>query len=151
MSKNTINTVTLLGRLGADPEIRYTSSGIAVSNISVATRSTIKKDGKFEEETQWHLVVLFGKNAEFALQYLKKGSLVYVVGEIKYSKYTNKEGQNVKKTTIIAKEFIGINNSKNNDILSTVNVDVMDTASSDANSIAVKYFEADSIKDDLPF
>ena len=78
MQKGSINRVILVGYLGGDPESRYTPSGTAVANFNVATNESRKNsDGGFEDHTEWHRCVLFGKPAETATQYLKKGQMVY--------------------------------------------------------------------------
>lgn len=79
-----VNKVILLGRLGGDPELRYTPSGAAVCNVSVATGGKYKdKDGKDRDDTEWHKVVIFGKLAEVAGQYLTKGSPIYFEGKLR--------------------------------------------------------------------
>jgi single-strand DNA-binding protein len=89
-----LNKVHLIGNLGQDPEIRYATSGDAVVNLNLATTSKWKDKatGGMKEETEWHRVSIFGKAAEVAGQYLKKGSAVYVEGKIKSKKYTDKQG-----------------------------------------------------------
>ena len=89
-----INKVILVGNLGNDPETRYTQGGMAITRISLATTSVRKdKDGNQIEETQWHRVVFFGKLAEIAGEYLKKGSQIYVEGSLRTRKWTDKDGQ----------------------------------------------------------
>lgn len=89
-----VNKVILLGHLGQDPEVRYTQSGEAVVNLNVATSEQWKdkNSGEKREATEWHRVGIFGKPAEIAGQYLKKGSQVYVEGKIRSKKYTDKDG-----------------------------------------------------------
>jgi single-strand DNA-binding protein len=101
-----VNKVTLLGNLGRDPEVRYLPSGDPVANITIATSSKYKgKDGNMVEETEWHRVTFFGRLAEIASQYLKKGNPVYVEGRIKTRKYTDKDGIEKYATDIIASEM----------------------------------------------
>ena len=89
----TVNKVTLIGRLGRDPETRYMPNGEAVSNFSVATDESWKDaQGNRQERTEWHAVTLYRRLAEIAGQYLKKGSLVYLEGKIQSRKYTGKDG-----------------------------------------------------------
>jgi single-strand DNA-binding protein len=113
MSKGTINKVILIGRLGADPELRYTQNGSAVGHLRLATNETYKDKttGQPNEQTEWHRVVLFGKTAEIAGQYLKKGSSVYIEGRIRTSKWQDQSGQDRYTTEIVANEmqFIGGN------------------------------------------
>src|ERR1700677_3753625 len=89
-----VNKVILVGRLGRDPETRYTGSGQAVANFSLATDETYKdKSGERQKRTEWHKIVVWGKQAEIAQQYLKKGSLVFVEGRIQSREWQEKEGQ----------------------------------------------------------
>jgi single-strand DNA-binding protein len=101
-----VNKVILVGNLGRDPEIRYMPSGEPVANITIATSSKYKnKSGEMVEETEWHRVTFFGKLAEIAGQYLKKGRSVYVEGRLKTRKYTDKDGIEKYATDIIANEM----------------------------------------------
>ena len=93
-----VNKVILVGNLGRDPENRYLASGDAVCNISIATTEKYKE----KEHTEWHRVAFFGKLAEIAGQYLKKGSQVYVEGRIQTRKWQDKEGQDKYSTEIVA-------------------------------------------------
>ena len=99
-----VNKVILIGNLGRDPETRYLPSGDAVTNISVATSEKWKdKGGEQQEHTEWHRVAFFGKLAEIAGEYLKKGSPVYVEGRIRTRKWQDKEsGQDKYSTEIVA-------------------------------------------------
>ena len=101
-----VNKVILLGNLGRDPEVRYMPSGEPVANITIATSSRYKnKAGEMVDETEWHRVTFFGRLAEIASQYLKKGNPVYVEGRIKTRKYTDKDGIEKYATDIIANEM----------------------------------------------
>ncbi len=94
-----VNKVILVGRLGRDPETRYTSSGQAVCNFTLATDETFKdRSGERQKRTEWHRIVLWAKLAEIAQQYLKKGHLVYLEGRIQTRQWDDREGQ--KRTTI---------------------------------------------------
>lgn len=88
-----VNKVILVGNLGRDPEVRYMPSGDAVATLSVATTDTWldKQTGQRQESTEWHRVIFFGKTAEVAAQYLKKGAQVYVEGSIRTRKWQDKE------------------------------------------------------------
>src|SRR5438132_4186044 len=98
-----VNKVILVGNLGRDPETRYTTSGEAVTNVSIATTDTWKdKSGEKQERTEWHRVAFFGKLAEIAGEYLKKGSQVYVEGSLRTRKWQDKEGQEKYTTEIVA-------------------------------------------------
>jgi single-strand DNA-binding protein len=97
-----VNKVILIGNLGKDPETRYLPSGDAVTNINVATTDTWKdKGGEKQEHTEWHRVAFFGKTAEIAGEYLKKGSPVYIEGRIRTRKWQDKEGQDRYTTEIV--------------------------------------------------
>src|SRR5690606_30170305 len=101
-----INRVILIGNLGNDPETRHTQGGMAVTKISLATTETWKdRDGNRTEKTSWHRVTFFGKLAEIAAEYLRKGSQVYVEGRISYSEHTGDDGQKRYYTDIIADEM----------------------------------------------
>ena len=99
-----INKVILVGRIGKDPETRYMPSGGAVTNFSMATSETWKdKDtGEKKEKTEWHNIVMFGKLAEIAAEYLKKGSEVYVEGSLNTEKWQDKDGNDRYTTKIKA-------------------------------------------------
>jgi single-strand DNA-binding protein len=97
-----VNKVILLGNLGRDPETRYTTGGDAVTNLRIATTETWKdKSGEKQEKTEWHTVVLFGRQAEVAAEYLKKGRPVYIEGRLQTRKYTDKEGVEKYSTEIV--------------------------------------------------
>ena len=99
-----VNKVILVGRLGRDPETRYTSGGQAVANFTMATDETYKdRSGERQKRTEWHRVVLWGKLAEIAQQYLKKGTLVYIEGRIQTRQWEDKrDGQKKSTTEIVA-------------------------------------------------
>ncbi|MBX3661699.1 MAG: single-stranded DNA-binding protein [Burkholderiales bacterium] len=99
-----VNKVILIGNLGKDPETRYLPSGDAVTNITVATTESWKdkKSGDKQEHTEWHRVSFFGRQAEVAGEYLKKGSPVYIEGRIRTRKWQDKEGQDRYSTEIVA-------------------------------------------------
>ena len=101
-----INKVILVGNLGDDPETKYTQGGMAVTTARLATTSVRKdRDGNTQERTEWHRVKFFGKLAEIAGEYLRKGSQVYVEGSIRYDKYTGNDGVERYFTDIIADEM----------------------------------------------
>ncbi|WP_442681855.1 single-stranded DNA-binding protein [Stenotrophomonas sp. JC08] len=101
-----INKVILVGNLGNDPDTKYTQAGMAITRISLATTSMRKdRDGNNQERTEWHRVVFFGKLGEIAGEYLRKGSQVYVEGELRYDKYTGQDGVEKYSTDIVANEM----------------------------------------------
>ncbi len=102
-----INKVIIVGNLGADPETRYTGNGTAITSIRIATSEnwTDKQSGEKQERTEWHRVKLFGRLAEIAGEYLKKGRQVYIEGSLRTDKYTDKDGIERFSTDIIANEM----------------------------------------------
>lgn len=97
-----VNKVILIGNLGKDPETRYLPSGDAVANFSIATTEKFKdKSGTMQEHTEWHRISFFGRQAEIAGEYLKKGSPVYIEGRIRTRKWQDKEGQERFTTEIV--------------------------------------------------
>jgi len=101
-----INKVILVGNLGDDPETKYTQGGMAVTSASLATTSVRKdKDGNTQERTEWHRLKFFGKVAEIAGEYLRKGSQVYVEGRISYDEFQGQDGQKRYYTDIIVDEM----------------------------------------------
>lgn len=111
-----LNKVTLIGRLGADPEVRHMPSGGAVANITLATsrRWKDKETGERREETEWHRVVFFNRAAEVVAEYLKKGSLIYVEGRIRTRKWQDQSGQDRYTTEIIAGQMQMLDSKGNN-------------------------------------
>ena len=101
-----LNKVLIIGRLGKDPEIRYTAGGTAIAKLSVATSEKwTDQQGQKQERTEWHRVSMFGKLAEIASQYLKKGSLVYVEGRLQTSEYQDQQGIKRWSTEIVAQSM----------------------------------------------
>jgi single-strand DNA-binding protein len=101
-----VNKAILVGRLGKDPETRYTSGGQAVCNFSMATDETYKdRAGERQKRTEWHKIVVWGKQAEIAQKYLKKGSLLFLEGRIQTRQWDDKEGQKHYSTEIVATNF----------------------------------------------
>jgi len=103
MASRGVNKVILVGNLGQDPEVRYTPSGSAVANITLATSESWrdKQTGENKEVTEWHRVVLFGKLAEVAGEYLRKGSQVYIEGQLRTRKWQDNSGQDRYTTEIV--------------------------------------------------
>ena len=105
-----VNKVILVGNLGQDPEMRFMPSGDGVANISIATSDSWKdkQTGEQKEKTEWHKVVIFGKLASIAGEYLKKGSKVYIEGSLQTRKWTNQQGQDQYTTEIVLQGFNGV-------------------------------------------
>ncbi|EPA8653522.1 single-stranded DNA-binding protein [Photobacterium damselae] len=110
MASRGVNKVILVGNLGNDPEVRYMPNGGAVANITIATSETWrdKATGENREKTEWHRVVLFGKLAEVAGEYLRKGSQVYIEGQLQTRKWQNQQGQDQYTTEIVVQGFNGV-------------------------------------------
>ncbi|HEY4528972.1 MAG TPA: single-stranded DNA-binding protein [Luteimonas sp.] len=102
-----VNKVIIVGNLGNDPEVKYTGNGAAITTISVATTEAWKdkQSGELQERTEWHRVTFFGRLAEIAGEYLKKGRQVYIEGSLRTDKYTGKDGVERYSTGIIANEL----------------------------------------------
>jgi single-strand DNA-binding protein len=110
MSTRGINKVIIVGNLGQDPVVHYTPAGAAITNISVATSDSWrdKNSGQMQEKTEWHRVVFFGKLAEIAAKYLRKGSKVYVEGKLQTRKWQDKNNQDRYTTEIVVDGFNGV-------------------------------------------
>ena len=139
-----LNKVMLIGRLGADPEVRYMPSGDAITTIRLATsrRWRDRNTNERKEETEWHRVVFFGGLAKIAGEYLKKGSQAYVEGRIRTQKWQGQDGQDRFTTEIVANEMIMLDGKPNQ--------------STDYNQLPEKQKEQssssyDDFDDDIPF
>jgi len=101
-----MNKVILIGHLGGDPDVRYSQSGSATTRISLATKERRKdRDGEWREYPEWHRLVFFGRLAEVAAEYLKKGKQISVIGHLRTNKYTDRDGIERRLTDIIADEM----------------------------------------------
>jgi len=105
-----VNKVIILGNVGKDPETRFLPNGGAVTNLTIATSETWKdkQTGEAKEKTEWHRVVIFGKLAEIAGEYVKKGSKLYIEGALQTRKWTNQQGQDQYTTEIVLQGFGGV-------------------------------------------
>lgn len=105
-----VNKVIVLGNLGKDPEVKFMPNGGAVANMTIATSESWKdkQTGEQKEKTEWHRVVMFGKLAEIAGEYLKKGSKVYIEGALQTRKWQNQQGQDQYSTEIVLQGFSGV-------------------------------------------
>lgn len=105
-----VNKVILVGNLGRDPEVKFLPSGGAVANLAIATSESWKdkQTGEQKEKTEWHRVVMFGKLAEIAGEYLKKGSKVYIEGQLQTRKWQDQSGQDKYTTEIVVQGFSGV-------------------------------------------
>ncbi len=106
MSRGTVNRAILIGRLGTDPEVRFTPSGTAVANFNIATNRVWKdRDGNAQEETTWHRIVVWGRTAEVVKEYARKGSRIFVEGRIQTREWQDQNGQRRFTTEIVANEI----------------------------------------------
>ena len=106
MASRGVNKVILVGNLGADPEVRQSPNGSVVANLNVATGEAWKdQQGQLQERTEWHRVVMFGRTAEIARDYLRKGSKIYLEGRLQTRKWQDKNGQDRYTTEIVANEM----------------------------------------------
>ena len=146
-----VNKVTLIGNLGADPEIRYTNSGSAVANVRLATAESWrdKESGEQQERTEWHRVVFFSRLAEIVGEYLKKGSQIYVEGRIQTRKWQDRDGNDRYTTEIIANEMQMLGGRGGRDNAGS-NFQADKPQSTNA-STAVAEPPMDDFDDDIPF
>jgi single-strand DNA-binding protein len=110
MASRGVNKVILVGNLGGDPEVRYMTNGNAVASITIATSESWrdKQTGEQREKTEWHRVSLFGKLAEVAGEYLRKGSQVYIEGQLQTRKWQDQQGQDRYTTEVVVQGFNGV-------------------------------------------
>lgn len=107
---STVNKVILIGRLGKDPEVRHTQDGTTIVNMNVATSENWKNKatGEKKQKTEWHRIVMFGKLAELAEQYLRKGDQVYIEGSLQTRKWQDKNGADRYTTEVVLNPFNGV-------------------------------------------
>lgn len=134
MAERSLNKVLLIGRLGRDPEVKFLPSGQAVANFSLATSERRQdKEGNWKDRTEWHRIVLFGKQAETAGNYLHKGDRVFIEGRVQSREWDDREGQ--KRTTV---EIVGVNM-------------IMLSGRAEAQSGGTEAVEEISSEEDVPF
>lgn len=144
---SSLNKAMIIGRLGQDPDVRYTQSNTAVANLSVATSERYKdKQGEWKENTEWHKVVAWGRLAEICQEYLKKGSQVYIEGPIQTRKWEDKDGQ-TRYTTEIKALTMTMLDSKGD----SGEVPKKPDSSQPVSSSVDLNEDFDDIDDDLPF
>ena len=145
-----VNKAIILGSLGQDPEIRYTASGAAVANISIATNEQWKdkESGEMQERTEWHRVVFLGRLAEIVGEYLHKGSQVYIEGRIQTRKWQDKEGNDRYTTEIVANEMQMLGSKSGG---TTANFDQTPQHEKSAPAAASEKSSNDDFDDDIPF
>ncbi len=111
----TVNKVILVGRLGRDPEVRVTGSGVTVATFSLATDSAIRRSGQCETETEWHRIVAYDRVAEVCRDHLAKGALIYLEGRLKTREWENREGRKQKTTEIIIERMCMLGGKERSD------------------------------------
>ena len=155
MSKGTVNKAIIIGRLGKDPDMRYTPSGLAVANFNVATNYSVKdQSGSYQDKTEWHRIVAYGKQAEFAGENLHKGRLVFIEGRIQSRQWEDKEGQKRYTTEIICSTLqpLGPRGEADTTKPETEAPDIQETQEPAAdNHQAATGKPISSEEDDLPF
>ena len=142
MYMSSVNKALIIGNLGQDPEIKYTQSGSPVANLSVATseRWKDKNTGEQKEQTEWHRVVVFGRLAEIAEQYLKKGSKVFIEGKIQTRDWEDSEGNKKYTTEVVAREMTMLDSRAS-----------MDSNASSSDNSAKDAAKDDNSEEDIPF
>lgn len=135
-----VNKVTLVGRLGKDPEVRHLENGAVVANFSVATSERYKdKDGNRQEKTEWHNISAWRYQAEFAEKYLNKGALVYIDGKLRTRSWEDKEGNKKYTTEVIVDNIQKLDWKRD------------DSGSSTETATSTAAVEEGEVNDDLPF
>ena len=141
MQKNSLNKVILIGNLGQDPEARFTPQGTAVTNLSIATNESWKdQSGEIQDRTEWHRVVMYGRMAETATEYMKKGQMVYVEGRLHTREWEDQNQIKRKTTEIRCDNFTML--GKRSDSPVGQSQDTMSSSPSEPDS---------KVDDDLPF
>ncbi|NQY42361.1 MAG: single-stranded DNA-binding protein [Legionellales bacterium] len=153
-----VNKVILVGNIGNDPEVRYMPNGSAVTNVSLATSDVWKdkQSGEQQERTEWHRVVFFNRLGEIAGEYLRKGSKIFVEGNLRTRKWQDKNSQDRYTTEIIANEMQMLDSKSQHDINNTMGSNMGsnkdDLVSSTHNGLpAQERVEAADFDDDIPF
>ncbi len=147
-----VNKVIIIGNLGNDPDIRSMPNGDQVANISVATSEswTDKNTGEKREQTEWHRIIFFRRQAEIVGQYLRKGSKIYVEGKLKTRKWQDQNGQD-RYTTEIWGDSLQMLDSKNDNVVSQNQQNSTHKANSGSNVTHKPQPQNDNFDDDIPF
>jgi|SRR5688572_25264158 len=152
MAKGSINKVILIGNLGRDPEVRYTPNGLAVTTLAIATTEIWKdkQSGENQERTEWHRVVFYGRTAEIAGEYLRKGSKIYVEGRLQTRKWQDKNTGQDRYTTEIVGDTLQMLDSKGTQG-SHANESHPTTEKASADMPAQQAAGTEHFDDDIPF
>ncbi|MDZ7693302.1 MAG: single-stranded DNA-binding protein [Balneolaceae bacterium] len=149
---SSLNKAMIIGRLGQDPEVRYTQSNTAVANLSVATSERYKdSSGEWKENTEWHRVVAWGRLAEICQEYLKKGSQVYIEGPIQTRQWEDRDGQTRYTTEIKALTLTMLDSKKDSGDTRVVPDKPASASSKPVDSKVELDEDFDDLDDDLPF
>jgi single-strand DNA-binding protein len=148
-----VNKVILIGNLGRDPEVRYTPSGLAVANVTIATSESWKdkQSGEMQERTEWHRVVFYQRLAEITGEYLKKGSKVYIEGKLRTTKWQDKTTGADRYTTEIVADSMQMLDSKGGSGGSSSSADPFEKSNASTTSNASNAAPVDTFDDDIPF
>src|SRR5216110_1532381 len=147
-----VNKVILIGNLGRDPEVRYTPSGQAVANFTVATNEAwTDKAGQKQERTEWHRIVVWGKLAELCGEYLNKGRQVYVEGRLQTREWTNKEGAKQFTTEVVANQVVFLSGGERGQGRSSSRPAPMDDAGAPPPPFEEGAGSNKASEDDIPF
>ena len=152
MSRGTVNKAIIVGRVGKDPEVRYTPGGTSVANISVATNYRAKDaDGNWGDNTEWHNVVVFGQLADFAGNYVKKGRLVYVEGRLQTRNWEDQNSVKHYRTEIITSTLQLLGSRQDNNVEATSEAASPAATEKSAEKVEEPPADAPTDEDDLPF
>lgn len=148
-----INKVILIGNLGADPEVRYMPNGSAVANVRLATTESWKdkETGALQEQTEWHRVAFFNRLAEIAAEYLRKGSKIYVEGQIRTRKWQDQAGQDRYTTEIIGREMQMLDSKGGSSMPNSSASSSAGKSDSNAAAMPAHMEPMDDFNDDIPF
>ena len=146
MQRNSVNKVILVGHVGQDPEQRFTQSGTAITNLSIATNESWKnQNGELQDRTEWHRIVLYGKMAETAKQYLQRGQQIYVEGRLATNEWTDKNDIKRKTTEVRCDAFTMLGKKSDG------NTQFSPNQPSSESQVANINTDDDDDDDDLPF
>lgn len=147
IDRNSLNKAMIIGHVGADPEMRYTNNNTPVTNLSVATNTTSQdQQGNRQDQTEWHRVNLFGRLAEVAQNYLKKGSMVYVEGRLQTRQYEDRDGNTRYSTEILANTMTMLGNRSG-----AMDSNNQEAAGAQTSAQGQQQPDASEPDDDLPF
>jgi single-strand DNA-binding protein len=154
---SSLNKVMLIGRLGQDPEVRYTQSNTAVATLNLATNERYKdSNGEYQDKTEWHRVVAWGRTAEICQQYLTKGSMIYVEGPLQTREWEDKQGQKRYTTEVKALQMTMLDSRGSagggmSEMPSAPSSNNAQSSGASASQGVNKTINLDDIDDDLPF